>query len=97
MAVTVLSYFLNGDSDLKLFGLYEYKPPINEKWSAYSRLQFIYNQNLSEGLHNKSYLYLRAGVKRNAMIIGLAANLDQSGPMRVFDENYGVFVRWEFN
>ena len=96
LAVTVLSYFLNGDSDLKLFGLYEYKPPINEHWSLYTRVQFIYNQNLSEGTHNKSYLYLRAGVKTKAMIFGLAANLDQSGPKKVFNDNYGAFIRWEF-
>lgn len=96
LAVTVLSYFLNGESDLKLFGLYEYKPPINEQWTFYSRLQFIVNQNLSEGSHNKSYLYLRSGLKRDFLIFGLAANLDWSGPGKVFNDNYGPFVRWEF-
>lgn len=96
LAVTVLSLFLNEDQDVKLFGLYEYKAPLNEKWSLYSRVQFIYNHNLAAGLHNRSYLYLRAGLKQNAFIFGLGANLDQYGPQKRFQDNYGVFVRWEF-
>lgn len=96
LAVTVLSYFLNEENDLKLFGLYEFKPPINEKWSVYSRFQFVYNRSLKESVHNKSYIYLRAGVKRKALIFGLGANIDWSGPNRAYDDNYGGFVRWEF-
>lgn len=96
LAVSVLSFFINEDQDVKLFGLYEYKPPINEKWAIYSRVQFIYNHSLAAGLHNRSYLYLRGGLKRNAFIFGLGANLDQYGPRKRFQDNYGVFVRWEF-
>ncbi len=96
LAVSVLSFFLNEDQDVKLFGLYEYKPPINEKWAIYTRVQFIYNHSLAEGSHNRSYLYLRGGLKRNAFIFGLGANLDQFGPRKRFQDNYGVFARWEF-
>lgn len=96
LAVTILSYFLNGDSDLKLFGLYEYKPAIGKEWSLYSRFQFIINQNLQENSHNKSYIYLRFGLKRKSLIFGIASNLDWSGPKKIFQDNYGVFVRWEF-
>lgn len=96
LAVTVLSYFLNEDSDLKLFGLYEYTPEINENWSMYNRIQFIYNQSLAEGSHNISYLYLRTGLQKRSFIFGLAANIDQAGPQRRFGDNYGLFVRWEF-
>ena len=95
LAITVLSYFLNGNHDLKLFGLYEYKPTINENWSIYSRLQFVYNQNLIEGSHNRSYLYLRGGVKKNSLIFGIAANFDWIGQNKIYKDNYGVFVRWE--
>jgi hypothetical protein len=95
LAVTILSIFVNSDKDLKLFGLYEYKPKINTKLSFYSRLQFVYNQNLNEGLHNRSYVYLRAGLKIADVIFGLAANLDQFGPAKAFKENYGLFVRYE--
>ena len=96
LAVTVASFFLNEENDFKIFGLYEYKPPINEKWSIYTRLQFIYNQSLKQGSHNKSYIYLRAGVKKKSLIFGLGANLDWSGPNKLFQDNYGGFVRWEF-
>jgi hypothetical protein len=96
LAVTVVSYFLNGESDLKLFGLYEYKPAINEKWTVYNRVQFIVNQSLRYNTHNKSYLYLRTGLRRNKLTIGTAANFDWSGPGKVFKENYGLFTRWEF-
>lgn len=96
LAVSVASFFLNESSDLKLFGLYEFKPQINENIGFYSRLQFIYNQSLKENKHNVSYLYLRAGLKKKSFIIGLAANIDWSGPNKKSFENYGGFVRWEF-
>lgn len=97
LAVTVASFSLNTENDFKIFGLYEYKPPINEKWSFYTRLQFIYNTSLKEGTHNRSYLYLRAGVKRESIMFGLGANLDQYGPYKTFEDNYGVFVRYNLN
>jgi hypothetical protein len=96
LAVTVLSSFLNEDRDLKLFGLYEYKPVINDKWTFYNRVQFIFNQSMRYESHNKSYIYLRTGLKRNKMTVGLAANLDWSGTEKTFRENYGLFTRWEF-
>lgn len=96
LAVTVASFFLNADQDIKLFGLYEYQPPLNDRWSVYTRLQFIYNHNLRAGVHNRSYLYLRAGLKRDAFIFGLGANLDQFGPQKKYTDNYGIFTRWDF-
>jgi hypothetical protein len=96
LTVTVLSYFLNGESDLKLFGLYEYKPALTERWSLYNRVQFIVNESLKYESHNKSYLYLRTGLKRNSLIIGVAANFDWSGPNKVYRDNFGLFTRWEF-
>lgn len=96
LAVTIASFFLNEKNDFKIFGLYEYKPPIGNKWALYNRLQFIYNHSLKEGIHNRSYLYLRSGVKKEAFVFGLGANLDQFGPEKEFKDNYGVFIRWEF-
>lgn len=96
LAVTIASFFLNEKRDFKLFGLYEYKPSIGRGWSLYNRVQFIYNHNMKEGIHNRSYLYLRSGLKKDALVFGLGANLDQFGPKKIFEDNYGVFVRWEF-
>jgi len=97
LAVTVASFYLNSENDFQIFGLYEYKLPINEKWSFYSRLQFLYNTSLKEGSHNRSYLYLRAGVQRESIMFGLGANLDQYGPFKTFEDNYGVFVRYNLD
>ncbi|MFQ3326958.1 MAG: hypothetical protein ACI8YC_001598 [Salibacteraceae bacterium] len=97
LAITVVSIFLNTDNDFKLFGLYEYKPALNENWSLYTRAQFVVNQSWKFGLNNQRYLYLRAGLKNKRLIFGIAANLEQSGPLKEMNENYGLFVRWEFN
>lgn len=96
LIVNVASIFLNEDSDFKLFGLYEYKPAINENLGFYSRLQYVINRSWKLGTNNQKYLYLRAGIKKGQLIYGLAANLEQSGPFKEFGENYGIFVRWEF-
>lgn len=96
LAVTIGSFFLNAKRDFKLFGLYEYKPSIGRGWSLYNRLQFIYNYSMKEGTHNRSYLYLRSGLKKDALVFGLGANLDQFGPRKSFEESYGIFLRWEF-
>jgi hypothetical protein len=96
LIVNSVSYFLNEEKDIKLFGLYEFLPAINENWTFYSRLQYIYSRSLGEDTHNKSYIYLRAGLQKDRLIFGMGANVDWSGPNKVFGESYGPFVRWEF-
>lgn len=96
LAITVLNYLINEQQDLKLFGLYEFKPPINQTWSWYSRVQFVYNHSLAENHHNRSFLYLRAGLKKGPLGFGLGANWDQYGPAKITKDNFGVFTRWEF-
>lgn len=96
LAITVLSYDLSSDQNLKFFGLYEYKPALTEKLSIYSRLQLNYNQGMADGFHNRSFIYLRAGLKKGPFGFGLGANFDAYGPEKTARENYGVFTRWEF-
>jgi hypothetical protein len=96
LAITVLNYLLNESQDLKLFGLYEFKPSINETWSWYSRVQVVYDHGFNDNSHNRSFLYLRAGVKKGPLGFGLGANWDQYGPNRITKDNFGVFTRWEF-
>lgn len=95
LAITTTSFFLNDDADLKVFGLYEFKPNITEQIGLYTRLQSIYNFSLENNGHNVSYIYLRAGIKVKSMIFGGAANLNWSGPNKLYQENYGLFVRYE--
>jgi len=97
LAITVISFFLNKDNDVKLFGLYEYKPSFTENLGLYTRVQFVVNQSWRLGLNNQRYLYLRAGLQNKQLIYGLAANLEQAGPLKRKGENYGLFIRWEFD
>ena len=96
LAISVLSYQLSSAQNIKFFGLYEYKPALTEKLSIYSRLQVTYNQGMAEGFHNRSFLYLRAGLKKGPFGFGVGANFDAYGPSKVARENYGIFTRWEF-
>lgn len=96
LAVTQLNYSLDSHNDFTLFGIYEYKPPINDKWSLFTHLQLLYNTSFKDGSHNRSYLYLRAGVSRGSMGFGLGANLDQYGPNKSYEDNYGLFIMYEF-
>ncbi len=96
LAISVLSYQLSSAQNVKFFGLYEFKPALTEKWSLYSRLQLTYNQGMAEGFHNRSFLYLRAGLKKGPLGFGLGANFDAYGPGKIARDNYGVFTRWEF-
>lgn len=95
LAITTMSFFINENNDLKVFGLYEFKPMINEKIGLYSRIQSIYNFSTVNKEHNVSYVYLRMGIKLKACIIGAAANLNWSGPKKIFEDNLGIFVRYE--
>lgn len=95
LAISSFTYFLNSESDLQLFGLYEFKPGLGSSWSFYSRLQFLYSHNPKEGLHNRSYFYARAGLKKGKLAFGLGMNLDRFGPFKSLNENYGPFVRWD--
>lgn len=96
LAVSILSYALNGEHDLNFFGLYEFTPAINQKLSLYTGLQLLYSQNLGEGSHNNSFLYIRTGLKMNRFRYGFAVNLEQHGPDKFSDQNYGAFLGWDF-
>ena len=96
LTVTQVNFSLDSHNDFTLFGIYEYKPPINENWSLFTHLQLLYNTSFKDGAHNRSYLYLRAGISRGSIGFGLGANLDQYGPYKTYEDNYGLFVMYEF-
>lgn len=96
LAISVFNYLINESQDIKFFGLYEFKPPLNETWSLYTRVQLVYNYGLAESSHNRSFLYLRAGLKKGPFGFGLGANWDQYGPNKIAKDNFGIFTRWEF-
>lgn len=96
LAVSILSYSVKGDHDISFFGLYEFTPPVSEKLSLYTRFQVLYNRSLGEEQHNRSFMYLRAGLKKSRLNFGFGANFDQYGPDKDFTDNYGAFVGWDF-
>lgn len=96
LALTFVNLLSNQGADGQLFGIYEYKPRLNDTWSIYSRVQFMYIQGISETLHKRSFLYLRAGLKKGPLGFGIGANWDAYGPMKEAAQNFGIFTRWEF-
>lgn len=96
VAVTIASLLVNSSRGVELFGIYEFKPQLSPKTNLYTRVQFLYIQNTAQNFHARSFLQLRAGVKKEALSFGLGANLDQYGPEKDFKPNYGLFVGWAF-
>ena len=93
LAAAVPDYIFSEDRNLALFALIEFKPRLSNNFKLYSRLQGLYNHNLKSSNHQRSYLQIRLGIGYRKYQFGLAANLDYFGSDKVFQENYGVFVR----
>ncbi len=74
-------------------GIVEYKPALSQKAQLYTRAQVLYIQSLQDGLHARSALMLRAGVTQGKFTIGLGANFDYYGPMKMEKDNVGLFTR----
>ncbi|MFY0686424.1 MAG: hypothetical protein JXQ90_04615 [Cyclobacteriaceae bacterium] len=96
LSVTTLSYAINGAHDTSFFGVYEFKPTLRSDWQLYTRGQLLYIHSFGEASHARSYLYLRAGLRKKSFNFGAGANLDRFGGNKAFRDNYGPFVRWEF-
>lgn len=71
----------------------EYKPSISAKVQLYTRAQVLYIQNLQDGKHARSALMLRAGITQGKFTVGLGANFDYYGPMKMEKDNIGLFTR----
>ncbi|TFV93679.1 hypothetical protein E4S40_15660 [Algoriphagus kandeliae] len=96
LALTFVNMLSNQGANGQIFGIYEYKPRLNDTWSIYSRIQLMYIQGISETAHKRSFLYLRAGLKKGPLGFGIGANWDAYGTERQTAQNFGVFTRWEF-
>lgn len=96
LALTFVNVLSNQGADGQIFGIYEYKPRLNDTWSIYSRVQLMYIQGISETSHRRSFLYLRAGLKKGPLGFGIGANWDAYGTERQTAQNFGLFTRWEF-
>ncbi|SHH17536.1 hypothetical protein [Flavobacterium johnsoniae] len=83
---------LADDLATESLALLEYKPKINDKLNFYSRLQGMYGFIPESGIHNRSYIMLRAGLGYKEFAFGAASNFDWYGPIKHNENNFGVFV-----
>jgi hypothetical protein len=74
-------------------GIVEFKPAISKDLSFYSKAQILHVASLSEGTHARSALMLRAGITKGKFTVGLGANFDYYGPMKIEKDNVGLFTR----
>lgn len=93
LAVLLPRVDLRDDYNLETFALVEFKPRLTKTLGLYTRVQGLYNQNSKQEFHDRSYLYFRAGLSYQNYQFGLGVNLDRYGPMKISEENYGLFLR----
>ena len=77
-------------------GVIEYKPMLLKSLRLYTRLQGIYNQNLDDGIHERSLLYLRIGVSVGKTSFGIGLNNDFYGANKRSEHNHGIFINHLF-
>ncbi len=87
------SYYFINSHKISNFALIEYKPPINENWSIYSRLQLHYNYDLKNESHFRSYVYSSLGLTYKYFSFGLAYNFDRYAADKNTKNNIGVFLK----
>ena len=87
------SFNFQPSRSLSTIGIVEFKPAISKAISFYSRTQVLYIQNLSESVHARSVLMLRAGLSFSKFTVGLGTNFDYYGPNKMRKDNVGLFTR----
>lgn len=81
---------------LATIGIAEYRPVVSDKRSLYFRAQSLLIRNLSDNLHERSFVLLRAGVTWGSFTPGIGFNRDFYGADAHFKDNAGFFLRYQF-
>lgn len=76
----------------EILSLIEYTPSIHKKWSLYSRVEGLYNQDLKNNTHAISYLRLRLGTSYDIFRFGLGANFSSYGEDKFHENQFGAFI-----
>lgn len=92
LAVANQRFDIKQDGAAEMLLLGEFKPSISRNLYLYTRAQALYAFNTRDAAHERSYVFLRAGLTWKEFSIGAAANFDYYGPMKVFKGNYGGFL-----
>jgi hypothetical protein len=84
---------ITGEPSFDFMTIFQYKTPINSKLQFFGRFKML---NLFDAkAHIKSYQWVRIGLEVAKFQFGLAANIDEMGPVPNVESNFGVFVRKE--
>ena len=91
----VLTPYLNflPDRNSETIALVEFKPKLNETFRLYTRAMGLYNHNLTQNAHDRSFYYFRLGLTHRQFTFGAAANFDYYGPKKMYKDNFGGFVK----
>ena len=81
------------NKNLETVGIFEYKPALSPKTRLYTRLQAMYNQDMTLEAHARSAYSVRAGISIKQFTVGLGSNLDYYGPLKFDKTNHGLFVQ----
>ena len=81
------------NKNLETVGIFEYKPALSKQTRLYTRLQAMYNQDMTLEAHARSAYSVRAGISIKQFTVGLGSNLDYYGPMKFDKTNHGLFVQ----
>lgn len=95
-AMLLSGFYLTESHNFESKVIIQYKPHIKGKWSIYSRLEALYNQDMDTNKHDRSYLYGRFGLNHKNIGFGLATNYDRYGPFKASRENFGIFILYAF-
>jgi hypothetical protein len=95
LVVALPRFDLTQTNNFETFGLIEYKPTLKNNWGLYTRLQGLYNYNTKNEFHDRSYVWLRVGAAYKNYQFGLGANFDVYGPMKIYENSFGVFIKTE--
>ncbi len=90
----VLTPYMNmlPNRNLETVAIAEFKPQLSENLKLFTRAQALYNHDLTENFHDRSYYYFRLGLSVRKFTFGVAANLDYYGPNRAYKDNFGGFL-----
>ena len=72
--------------------LLEYKPRINDTFKLYTSALALYNQNLSLGEHDRSFLQVRLGLTHRNFTFGAGTNIDYYGSQKSNENTYCAFL-----
>jgi hypothetical protein len=84
---------LQQNPNIEAMVLAEFKPKINDNWRLYSRLQGLYSQMTEIDMHGRSYVRARAGLSYREIAFGVGANIEYYGPLKLNENNIGVFTK----